>query len=76
MLCLALGRTQWLALNNHKNKQQNKTTKKQGEVKGELIQILTDVVGRHQAARSQVTDDVVDAFMAVRPMQGALRPSR
>eukprot|EP00775_Hariotina_reticulata_P010348 gene10348-10505_t len=35
-----------------------------GEVKGELIWLLTDVVQRHQAARAQVTEEVVDAFMA------------
>jgi hypothetical protein len=29
-------------------------------------------VARHQAARAQVTDEVVDAFMAVRPMHEAL----
>lgn len=43
-----------------------------GEVKGELIRLLTDIVGRHQAARAQVTDAVVDAFMAVRPMHEAV----
>jgi tryptophanyl-tRNA synthetase len=40
-----------------------------GEVKGELITLLTDIVARHQKARAQVTDDVVDAFMAVRPFK-------
>lgn len=39
-----------------------------GEVKAELIQVLTDMVSRHQEARSRVTEAVVDAFMAVRPM--------
>ncbi|KXZ53103.1 hypothetical protein GPECTOR_8g93 [Gonium pectorale] len=39
-----------------------------GEIKKELITVLTDMVSRHQRARAQVTDDVVDAFMAVRPM--------
>jgi hypothetical protein len=29
-------------------------------------------VARHQRARAQVTEDVVDAFMAVRPMHSAL----
>ncbi|KAI8477493.1 MAG: hypothetical protein J3K34DRAFT_398423 [Monoraphidium minutum] len=43
-----------------------------GEVKGELIRLLTDIVARHQAARAQVTEEVVDAFMAVRPMHDAL----
>jgi tryptophanyl-tRNA synthetase len=40
-----------------------------GEVKAELITLLTDIVARHQKARAQVTEDVVDAFMAVRPMK-------
>ncbi|CAD7704142.1 unnamed protein product [Ostreobium quekettii] len=44
-----------------------------GEVKAELIQLLQDLVARHQAARSKVTEDVVDMFMAVRPMPGLFR---
>lgn len=40
-----------------------------GEVKAELITVLSDMVSRHQKARAQVTDEVVDSFMAVRPMQ-------
>jgi len=44
-----------------------------GEVKAELVTLLTDIVARHQKARAQVTDDIVDAFMAVRPMHSALR---
>ncbi len=32
------------------------------------MQVVTDIVQRHQAARAHVTNDVVDAFMAVRPM--------
>lgn len=43
-----------------------------GEVKAELIRLLTDIVARHQAARAQVTEEMVDAFMAVRPMHEAL----
>ncbi|KAG2439245.1 hypothetical protein HXX76_004606 [Chlamydomonas incerta] len=39
-----------------------------GEIKKELITVLTDMVSRHQRARAQVTEEVVDAFMAVRPM--------
>ncbi|MEW5299662.1 MAG: hypothetical protein WDW36_002655 [Sanguina aurantia] len=39
-----------------------------GEIKSILVQVLTDMVGRHQVARAQVTEEVVDAFMAVRPM--------
>jgi len=40
-----------------------------GEVKGALTQVLSDLVARHQAARAQVTEEVVDAFMAVRPIK-------
>jgi hypothetical protein len=55
---------------NHQNQ-----TNQKGEVKGALIQILTDLVARHQAARAQVTEAVVDAFMAERPMADALAAS-
>lgn len=40
-----------------------------GEVKAELITLLVDIVARHKRARAQVTDDIVDAFMAVRPFK-------
>eukprot|EP00200_Dunaliella_tertiolecta_P004984 CAMPEP_0202352296 /NCGR_PEP_ID=MMETSP1126-20121109/8550_1 /ASSEMBLY_ACC=CAM_ASM_000457 /TAXON_ID=3047 /ORGANISM="Dunaliella tertiolecta, Strain CCMP1320" /LENGTH=398 /DNA_ID=CAMNT_0048944489 /DNA_START=49 /DNA_END=1245 /DNA_ORIENTATION=+ len=39
-----------------------------GEIKAELIKVLSDLVARHQKTRAAVTDDVVDAFMAIRPM--------
>jgi tryptophanyl-tRNA synthetase len=39
-----------------------------GEVKKILINVLQDLVGRHQRARAMVTDDVVQAFMAPRVM--------
>ncbi|KAL6765634.1 hypothetical protein V8C86DRAFT_2455941 [Haematococcus lacustris] len=39
-----------------------------GEVKAELVKVLSDLVSRHQVARASVTEAVVDAFMAVRPM--------
>ena len=39
-----------------------------GDVKKELIMVLTDMVARHQQARALVTDSIVDAFMAVRPI--------
>ena len=39
-----------------------------GEIKAELISLLTDMVTRHQQARAAVTEDVVDAFMTPRPM--------
>lgn len=41
---------------------------------GQCLQILQDIVSRHQAARALVTDSVVDAFMAIRPMQDACLP--
>jgi tryptophanyl-tRNA synthetase len=41
-----------------------------GEVKGELVGVLNEMLGRHQAARAAVTDAVVDAFMAPREMRG------
>jgi len=34
-----------------------------GEVKAELIKIMSEMVATHQRARSAVTDDVIDAFM-------------
>ncbi|XP_076924397.1 tryptophan--tRNA ligase, cytoplasmic-like [Bidens hawaiensis] len=39
-----------------------------GEVKKKLIDVLTVLVERHRAARAAVTDEMVDAFMAVRPL--------
>lgn len=39
-----------------------------GEVKQRLIEVLTLMVERHQQARAAVTDEMVDAFMAVRPL--------
>ncbi|PIA65590.1 hypothetical protein AQUCO_00100825v1 [Aquilegia coerulea] len=41
-----------------------------GEVKSRLIEVLTEMVMRHREARSAVTDEMVDAFMAVRPLPG------
>nr|CAB3471211.1 unnamed protein product [Digitaria exilis] len=38
-----------------------------GEVKQRLIAVLSELVARHQRARAQVTEEMVDAFMAVRP---------
>ncbi|KAI9100722.1 hypothetical protein K1719_024084 [Acacia pycnantha] len=39
-----------------------------GEVKQRLIQVLTELVERHRRARAAVTEEMVDAFMAVRPL--------
>ncbi|KAG5054829.1 hypothetical protein AAZX31_03G095300 [Glycine max] len=39
-----------------------------GEVKQRLIQVLTELVERHRRARASVTEEMVDAFMAIRPL--------
>ncbi|KAH9610249.1 hypothetical protein KSS87_001299 [Heliosperma pusillum] len=39
-----------------------------GEVKKRLTEVLTEVVERHRRARAAVTDEMVDAFMAKRPL--------
>ncbi|KAL6961928.1 tryptophan--tRNA ligase [Sarracenia purpurea var. burkii] len=39
-----------------------------GEVKKRLIEVLTNLVERHRRARAAVTEEMVDAFMAVRPL--------
>lgn len=43
------------------------------EIKARLVEVLVELVQRHQKARAAVTDDVVDAFMARRPMPFAFR---
>lgn len=40
-----------------------------GEIKAELIKVITPLVERHQRARSLVTDDVVKAFMTPRKLK-------
>lgn len=37
-----------------------------GEIKEELVCVLSEMIQRHQRARAAVTDEVVDAFMSVR----------
>ncbi|GJM95496.1 hypothetical protein PR202_ga12238 [Eleusine coracana subsp. coracana] len=39
-----------------------------GEVKQRLVEVLSGMVARHQRARAQVTEEMVDAFMAARPL--------
>lgn len=39
-----------------------------GEVKKRLTEVLTDIVERHRRARAAVTDEMVDAFMALRSL--------
>ena len=39
-----------------------------GELKKILIEKLVTLVERHQRARARVTEDVVDAFLTVRPL--------
>jgi tryptophanyl-tRNA synthetase len=41
-----------------------------GEVKKALIDVLTELVQRHQTARAAVTPEVIEAFMSVRNMRG------
>ena len=40
-----------------------------GELKKELIDLLTPVVTSHQEARKAVTNEVVQQYMAVRPLK-------
>lgn len=40
-----------------------------GEVKGRLVEVIQAMVAEHQGRRVGVTDDVVKAFMAVRPLK-------
>jgi tryptophanyl-tRNA synthetase len=47
-----------------------------GEVKATLIELLVEMVARHQSARGAVSDEIVDAFMAVRDMTGVVGGSR
>ncbi|GJV32303.1 tryptophan--tRNA ligase, cytoplasmic [Tanacetum coccineum] len=44
-----------------------------GDIKKRLVQVLSELVERHQAARALVTDEMVDAFMAVRPLPNMFR---
>ncbi|CAD6219587.1 unnamed protein product [Miscanthus lutarioriparius] len=39
-----------------------------GEVKQRLIAVLSELVVKHQRARAQVTEEMADTFMAVRPL--------
>jgi len=39
-----------------------------GEVKQILVDVLTELVVNHQEARKGVTEEVVDAFLAVRKL--------
>ncbi|CAH2055064.1 unnamed protein product [Thlaspi arvense] len=39
-----------------------------GEVKKRLTQVLTEMVEKHRRARAAVTDEMVEAFMAARPL--------
>lgn len=45
-----------------------------GELKGILIKILQDLVGKHREARAKVTDEQIDAFMRVRPITVPIPP--
>ncbi len=39
-----------------------------GEIKGELISVLQQLVSRHQESHKTVTDEVVNRFMTPRPL--------
>jgi tryptophanyl-tRNA synthetase len=38
------------------------------EVKNRLVDVLYEIVSQHQSVRAQVTEEMVDAFMAPRPL--------
>jgi tryptophanyl-tRNA synthetase len=40
-----------------------------GELKGILVKVLQDMVAAHQKARAAVTNEMVEAFMAMRRMR-------
>lgn len=44
-----------------------------GQIKAELVSVLTKLVADHQAARAAVTDEIVEAFMAPRHMPNLFR---
>ena len=46
-----------------------------GELKKELIEVLTPIVSAHQDKRKNVTDEDVLAFMAPRPLNFDLKPT-
>lgn len=39
------------------------------EVKKDLIAILTKIITEHQEKRKTITDEVLDKFLAIRPIQ-------
>ena len=40
-----------------------------GEVKGKLIEVVSEIVRNHNEARGKVTREVIDRFMAVRSLE-------
>lgn len=40
-----------------------------GEIKKELVDVLTPIILEHQRARAAVTDDVVKAFLTPRKLE-------
>lgn len=40
-----------------------------GELKAKAIEILQPIVAEHQSQRKLVTDDVLEQFMAIRPLK-------
>jgi tryptophanyl-tRNA synthetase len=43
-----------------------------GEIKAELIAVLTPIVTSHQESRKKITDEIVKQFMTPRPMKCGL----
>jgi hypothetical protein len=41
-----------------------------GEIKAELIAVLTPIVTSHQESRKNITDEIVKQFMTPRPIHG------
>lgn len=40
-----------------------------GEIKKKLIDVVLEILKEHQRRRAEVTDDVLQKFMSVRPMK-------
>jgi tryptophanyl-tRNA synthetase len=39
------------------------------QIKKELIEVLKDFIGRQQGARKDITDEVVNEYMKIRPLE-------
>ncbi|KAJ4889001.1 Nucleotidylyl transferase superfamily protein [Raphanus sativus] len=52
----------------HIKKEYGEGRMQSGAVKQRLTDVLTEIVERHRKARAAVTDEMVEAIMAVRPL--------